>query len=617
MALDAFEQAVRARPVMFPSPETPIPWSGLYMGGPVDAAGHHTTAVLRTYHKETIALVKDAVKRGQMKPTLDALNAIQAVPWTINKRVLAVIEECARLGLVVKGGAKGWGVPPKESFPIPQETEDMTDLERGQCRLEANRARKANHMLLGERLSFKADLTTAQELSAYERFHVPHNLDWRGRVYGLSHFNFQRDDRVRACFLFADGEEIGEEGLRWLKIHTANCGDFGKVSKRPYEERVKWTEDNAAVIQAIAANPLVELLWLEADKPFLFLSACMEMASALQEGPRFVTRLPVSWDGSCSGLQHLCAMTRAPEGALVNLTPSEEPQDVYTLVADATFAAIEQDVDDEKLGKFARMALAYDGNRRKLVKRNVMTYSYSSKKFGMSQQLIEDLMEPLAIEVQSGRREEHPFSDNESTQAAAARYLASKIYAAIETVVDRPAQAMAFLQKIARALAHEGKVLEWITPTGLPWSNRYHTPTTKRVRLWMHDRGVKVDMMVATGYEKAVDKDRAANGVAPNLVHACDAAHLMMVVNAAVAEGITGHALVHDSFGCLASRAGRYHQIIREQFVRLYTEHDVLAEVLERAKCALSEHNRNRLPDRVEPGDLNINAVLEAPYAFA
>ena len=41
---------------------------------------------------------------------------------------------------------------------------------------------------------------------------------------------------------------------------------------------------------------------------------------------------------------------------------------------------------------------------------------------------------------------------------------------------------------------------------------------------------------------------------------------------------------VHDSFGCLAPRAERFRRIIREQFVRMYEEHDVLEEILDRAK---------------------------------
>jgi DNA-directed RNA polymerase len=52
----------------------------------------------------------------------------------------------------------------------------------------------------------------------------------------------------------------------------------------------------------------------------------------------------------------------------------------------------------------------------------------------------------------------------------------------------------------------------------------------------------------------------------------------MLTVNAAEKEGITSIATVHDSFGCLASRAERFRRIIREQFVKLYEDHDVLQE---------------------------------------
>jgi DNA-directed RNA polymerase, mitochondrial len=52
-------------------------------------------------------------------------------------------------------------------------------------------------------------------------------------------------------------------------------------------------------------------------------------------------------------------------------------------------------------------------------------------------------------------------------------------------------------------------------------------------------------------------------------------------VDAAVAEGIKSIATVRDSFGCLPSHAERFRRIIREQFVRMYQEHDVLREVLD------------------------------------
>ena len=445
------------------------------------------------------------------------------------------------------------------------------------------------------------------------------NMDWRGRVYSTTHFNFQRDDRVRALFLFADGEPIGEEGLYWLKVHVANCGEFDGIHKRSFSERVKWVEQNLEQIKLCVMVPLKELWWTNADKPFLFIAACMELMACLSSPSpqKYLTRLPVSFDGSCSGLQHLSAMTRDEATAkMVNLTPSETMQDVYQVVAAAVCSRVTATAAENGAGtgttELAKRCLAF-GIDRKLVKRNVMTYSYSSRKFGMAHQLEEDVMRPLTFEVLAGKYEEHPFGDDGGR--AAAKYLAATTYDAIESLVKRPAEAMRMLQKCARVMAHEGKPVTWVTPLGMPWINRYHKLNVERVDLWLHDKRVRIK--VADGHTKTIDKEKSANGVAPNFVHACDAAHLLMTAAACAREGITQVATVHDSFGCLASRAGRFRAIIREQFVELYEKHDVLAEVLDACRRDLTLHNQQRLPEAPQRGSLNLMEVLDADFAFA
>jgi DNA-directed RNA polymerase, mitochondrial len=92
---------------------------------------------------------------------------------------------------------------------------------------------------------------------------------------------------------------------------------------------------------------------------------------------------------------------------------------------------------------------------------------------------------------------------------------------------------------------------------------------------------------------------------------------LLRTVNAAVAEGITSSATVHDSFGCLALRAERFRKIILEQFVKMNEENDVLAQVLEQAKDDLAE-NAKGLPDKSpERGSLDVKKVRDAEFAFA
>jgi DNA-directed RNA polymerase, mitochondrial len=139
------------------------------------------------------------------------------------------------------------------------------------------------------------------------------------------------------------------------------------------------------------------------------------------------------------------------------------------------------------------------------------------------------------------------------------------------------------------------------------------------VKLLIRDGSVKrqTKVSVATGDLKEIDKAKAANGVAPNFVHALDASHLLLVANASAREGIRSIATVHDSFGCLAPQAAQFNQIIRAEFALMYETHDVLAEIHERAFADLTHANQNRLPPLLPYGNLNLKDILNADFAFA
>ncbi len=617
------EQIIEKNTTRLPSADAPRPWTQWDQGAYWDKRRSRSLTLVRKRATETEEAVRQAIRSGEIEPTLRALNALQSVPWTINKRILDVLCRCEELDIKVSGVPEAGGLPPEDETPA-----DLTEGERIARKIEQHERHKAGRRLISDRALFVEDLKTAGVLAEYKCFYTPMNLDFRGRVNNIPHFHFQREDRVRALFLFAEDEPLGDKGLYWLKVHTANCGDGcgdgSRISKQPFAERVAWVERHRSRISAVASGPLSDLWWTKADKPFAFLAACFELDAVKKEGTGtgYASRLPVTFDGSCSGLQHLCAMTRSEEGAKVNLT-DEPPQDVYQVVADAVKRTLEADLKVEEKRQLAQVCLDYvwaePARPRKTLKRNVMTYAYSSTNGGMADQIREDTMEPLALRVLRKELDEHPFGPDRGR--AASRYLANSTYNAIKQEVKKPAEAMKFLQKIVRTLAREGKHLHWTTPTGFPLVNAYQEKETKRIHLWLYDRGtpVKHQVTLSVGDASDIVVDDAVNAVAPNLVHACDAAHLMLTVNAAVAEGITSIATVHDCFGCLPSRAERFRKIIREQFVRMYEEHDdVLAEVLEQARKDLNEPDTKRMacapPSR---GSLDIKNVLSAEYAFA
>ena len=91
-------------------------------------------------------------------------------------------------------------------------------------------------------------------------------------------------------------------------------------------------------------------------------------------------------------------------------------------------------------------------------------------------------------------------ANNEPTNANGF-YLAKLIKEACEKVLQRPAAAMEFIRKLAEESAGKGKPLEWTSPTGFPWRNRYYEPIVKTVHLELRSEYVPVRHRVADGFQ--------------------------------------------------------------------------------------------------------------------
>lgn len=594
------EQIVMKLLIGLPQTDPIEPWREytLHLGG-------YPYNLVRTHQKAVRRHIETNIRDGVMAPALEALNTAQAVRWSINEPMLNLVMACYDNDIAVAG------IPPRQDLPEPQKCswDDMSQDQRLAWKKKASSIKKTNIGYIGERTVFSRDIAEAKELIGKD-FSTPMNFDYRGRIYGVCSLNFARQDYVRSMFQFAEGQILNDTGFYWLKVHLANVGDFNKTSKKAFDERVKWVDDNIPMIRKCANDPLSHLEWLQADKPFMFVAACKAFVEA--EAGRKV-HIPVSFDGSCSGLQHLCAMSLSTEGQLVNLTPNKQPQDIYQTVADIVKRKVEMDIGGE-MNDLARMALDY-GITRSLVKRNVMTYSYSSKKYGMQNQLVEDTMRPLQSQVLTGELKSHPFGEDNGF--AASRYLGAHIFTAIEEAISKPAEVMRYLQTIARVMAHEGKPVTWVTPMGFPVMLRYPKQEIVRVNLFLVDKGLTRRVAPVSAIEtNEIDKYRAANAVAPSFVHSMDACHLQMVVVESKKQGINNIALVHDSFGCLPNDATRFREIIKSTFIQLYTENDVLQDILD---MSISQLNRSayKLDPVPHKGTLDISQVMQAEYAFA
>lgn len=572
---------------------------------------------------------RKAMESGQLEPVVRALDIVGSTAWRIDREMFELVRWA-----VSEGGFPD--TPTIHLLPLPEAPEGWRETwSEDQIRAHKRKrrdVRQENNRIKGELLRFR-QVEAAIDALGNRVFYIPHNLDFRGRLYPVCAPNFQMAGWVRACLRFATPRELGEGGERWLRIHLANT--FG-LDKRPLRERLGWAEDNREMFARVAADPRNNREWTEADEPWLFLAAAREWAdmeawrAVHGTAETFPSTLPTSVDASNSGLQHYAAMMRSrSDGRLVNLLPGD-PQDVYAAVANEVRKLVEEDLRttaDELERTLAEKWLAF-GITRAIVKRSVMTFPYSSKAYGFKQQLLEDLMAPLQTKVVMGELPEHPLEVEGDRGRRAAGYLARQIWVAVNRVIADAGRAMEYLQKLAGALAHAGLPTCWTTPTGLPVEHRYCEVNVTRIAVplahgaYSYKSGgdgeeTRVHKVSLGQPTERLNKSKQKSAIAPNVIHSMDAAHMVMVLNKGADLGITNWGVVHDSWAVPAGDMDALFYVLRSTFVELYESYDPLQVLHATATAMLDDKGRRRLPQPPVRGDLDLREVLQSLYCFS
>jgi DNA-directed RNA polymerase len=513
------ERMIAADPAYAPLLLPPEPWTGWEK----PCEGFRATFV-RDWRPET----KAAINAAFLKPFehAQAVNSLAMVPLTIDPVMVDLVDQFA---VEVMGS--------KDAQRITDQVTVAADV--------------ADARYIGKRVVW-----------------CDYNCDRRGRIYALGHFNFARADHVRALFRFTSGMQLGKDGLYWLEIHAANCYGLDKKSRA---FRRDWILEHCEDIKAIAERPFATFdKWKGADKPFAYVAACRELVAAWPDPDNFVTRLPVGFDGSANGIQHLALLVRDLDTAvMVNLLldpNNDNPRDAYEALITKAVELIRTDPCAHANWWREQFKVLTSPQRRKLLKQPIMTFAYSVTPGGATLQ--------IAKVYKS-------FRQNEQPPKGAFRYLANKVLQACELELSAPASVMEYICDVAEHCTDENRFMEWTSPSGFPVSNRYQEPNITTVTcLRGSDRVARHN--VADGATDEIDRNKVKSAAAPNFVHSLDAAHLVKVVNAAAHEGIMDMLTVHDCFYCLAPQATRLHEIILEELANMYRDNDPLTELRSR-----------------------------------
>lgn len=586
----------------------PKPWSSPYDGGYL----HEQLAykLIKTARRGHLAELEVAL----MPDVYQAVNALQDTAWKVDTRMLDIVTQVWDAGMKLKG------LPPKFDIPLPPKPEAPRKGEGNTPRMQAWWAYKdegaevfrANRKHQSKRMQIVKILSLANKFQDAPALWFPVRLDFRGRMYSVPQYlNPQGTDLAKSLLTFSQGKAIDERGEFWLAVHLANSFGYDKVG---LEARESWTRLNSWKIEQVGDDPLNHTWWMEADKPFQFLAACLEWNAYLQakgEGEPYVSHLPVMVDGSCNGLQHFAAMLRDPvAGRYVNLVPSDKPNDIYQRVADAVTADLLSDTF--KTERVAQQWLAY-GIDRKLAKRPTMVLPYGGTRDAVRSYIGDFVAEQDAEERKSpGSGKANPFGDAKATKAAVT-FLATVMWKAMARVVVGPMQAMQWLRTAAQTASAEGLPLGWTTPTGFIVQQAYPNMTKRRIKTKIGDEIVKFTMLEETA---KLDKRRQATALAPNFVHSLDAAALMLTINLVRRLGVNNFTAVHDAYGTHAADMDALQAGLREVFVEMYEGSDVLAQFAKQL-LAVTEMEGKELPPMPVKGTLDLAGIRQSDFFFA
>lgn len=569
----------------------PNPWTGYRQGAFLE---HKNTAVrLKDGDAHSRKYAIAASEKGDMDQIFSGLDVLARTPWRISRAVFEVM-----LAAWNSGEPLGKLAPDNPEVIYPPEPplsegvmarrkwlKAMKRIEDYKCGLKSQRCFQ----------NFQLEIARSY---LNETLYFPHNVDFRGRAYPMvPFFNHMGADPCRGLLIFDQGKELGESGLRWLKIHLANLHGFDKAS---FDERQKFTEDHLPDIVDSAENPLGgKRWWLQAEDPWQCLGACMELNRALKapDPPRFISHLPIHQDGTCNGLQHYAALGGDIAGARqVNLEPGDRPSDIYTAVAEMVTAeiAVEAAQGNELSG------LLNGKLTRKVVKQTVMTNVYGVTFQGAKKQVRTQLNDIFAN-----------FPDTKTANLdLASQVIAKKIFKSLSTMFNGAHDIQHWLGDCASRISHavtpdqikllqdeaDGKAgtpspyntrtrgnmgikkkefeerslfkspVIWTTPLKMPVVQPYRKSISRTVVTNLQ----RISLVAPTASDP-VSNRKQLQAFPPNFIHSLDATHMMLTALKCNEMGLS-FAAVHDSFWTHAGDVDIMNRIIRDAFIRMHSE---------------------------------------------
>jgi len=341
----------------------------------------------------------------------------------------------------------------KEVFALPEVTVD------------ANRNRYGHDTLLAMAEAF-----------AGTEFFNPTYADCSGRIYYECDLLSPQGNDLARGLLHGTDRALSKSGWYWLAVHVANSfsgiGGVGKLDKKPFEDRVKWTHKNSKMLLLAGDNPLdYRHLWFngigKGAGSFQALAAMLAWKRAKATG-RCCLHVRLDQTTSNYGIKG-CLLRDRQLCVLTNMVESNEVRDMHSVTA----LNLQSLLADSEYSEFTSLIAGTPHSpNRKFVKSPSMVSGYGGTNRGIAQSLFGKrewaFYDNKWIKVaETGSIPDMVEEEDPRRQFKVAMDIAALCKEAVEITAPAAFLVMKHLKAVVRAAKERGQDrIEWYSPSG-------------------------------------------------------------------------------------------------------------------------------------------------------
>ncbi len=307
------------------------------------------------------------------------------------------------------------------------------------------------------------------------------------------------------------------------------------------------------------------------SEPFQFISIGLAKLDIKERRQRCIQKTivnnPILLDASCSGIQHISALTLDKKLAEFTnvISYSQNPEDLLP----KDFYTFALNMVNKKLKTSKCEALHNIVLTRKIIKRSVMTIPYNVSLIGVGEQLLDHFTQTWVLRYCITTVPAYATSTNKSISLNTSKLaeLNKTVYAVLTDEIPSLRNLTKYFHNIIKVLTKINLPITWITPAGL--KIKYQTIQFKKIKALNRIINSAKEMRIKIPTEKN-SSQKMFKAFMPNYIHSLDASNVhLLLYNLNQNFKIPVYA-IHDCFASTPNNMELLKKKVKEAFIKIY-----------------------------------------------